>query len=159
MRIILISTFVITLLIQAGCNKESGQPADMPKLYPVAIEVTGDGQPLEEILINLIAKTPAKYGTASGTTDAFGVARILTYGFVGVPLGEYTVTLSRTDIEGMTRVENAGGWDEFGGQVYQYVESKYTKTDSTPYSITVTEKGAKETFEIGAPVRTFLRNN
>jgi len=131
----------------------------MPRLYPVTITVTGDGQPREEILVNLIAKTPAKYGAASGTTDASGDAKILTYGFVGVPLGEYTVTLSRIDIEGMTRVENSGGWDEFGGQVYQYVEDKYTKAESTPYSITVTEKGVKETFEIGAPVRTFVRNN
>ena len=159
MRIILFFTVIIALLQQAGCSKDSGQPADMPKLYPVAIEATGDGKPREEIIVTLTAKTPAKYGAASATTDANGVAKIRTYGHAGVPQGEYTVTFSKIAVEGARIVMNAGAEDEVGGQLYQYVDDKYVKESSTLYSITVGEKGAKETFEIGSPVHTFMRNN
>ena len=162
MRTVLFFTFSLTLLFYSGCGGVggSGRPADMPATYPVGITVTQGGTALQEASVTLTAKTPAQYGVSSGQTDARGVAALRTYGFDGVPEGQYTVTVSKQGVEGAKEATDAdGNTYQTGGKVYGYVDSQYSKTDTSPLNIDVTKKGATETFEVGAPVHVFISDN
>jgi hypothetical protein len=159
MRTTSVLTFIAALSLLIGCSQNHGRPVDLPRLYPVNITITADGAPLEGAGVTLQAKTSATYGTASAETNAAGIATIRTYGFPGAPLGEYTVTVEKRIIEGVREViDSEGVVNEVGGRVYQLVNDRYVNRESTPFSITVTERGARETFEVGAPVRVFLFN-
>jgi hypothetical protein len=157
MRTIPLLSFIVVLVFQAGCGKDHNRPDDLPKLYPVSITVTQDGKPLEEATVTLYAKTPTKYGTGSAKTNASGVAVIRTYGYNGVPVGQYTVTVEKRGVEGAKEVTMEDGATDFvGGKIFQYVEAQYANESSTPFSIDVTEKGATDTFEVGKPVHVYL---
>lgn len=146
----------------AGCGggDSARRPADMPPIYPVNITITQDGAALQEAHVTLTAKTPAKYGSASGLTDAHGVAIIRTYGFVGVPEGQYTVTVSKQVVEGAREATDAeGNTFQTGGRIFEYVNAQYTRTNASTLEIEVTKKGTTETFDVGAPVHVFVSEN
>jgi len=161
MRTFLFLTISIALLLQAGCGPRDDRPADMPRLYPVKISIVQDGKPLEEADVTLTAKTPTNYGVSTGFTDASGVAILRTYGYNGVPVGQYTVAVIKRTVEGATLATSPidGSTYETGGTVYQTVDVQYTDTVQSPLNINVTEKGATESFDVGAPVRISLGQN
>ena len=160
MRTFLLLTISIALVFQAGCAKNSSRPADMPKLRSVRITIIQDGKPLEGADVTLTAKTPMNYGVATGATDASGIAVLRTYGFDGVPDGQYTVTVSKRSVEGATQVTNPidGSTREAGGSIFQTVDVQYTDTQSSPLGISVSGKAAKESFDVGASVHEFMGN-
>ena len=155
MRVFFLLTIGTALLLQAGCGGNGGRPADMPRLNPVRVTIIQDGKPLEGADVTLTIKTPTNYGVATGLTDASGVAVLRTYGYDGVPAGQYTVTVVKRVVEGGTQVTSPidGSTYETGGSVYQTVDAQYTDTQSSPLSIDVTTKGATESFDVGAAVR------
>ena len=159
MRTILFLSISTVFLFSAGCSKDDGRPKDMPKLYPVHISITQESKPLEGATVTLMEKTPSKYGASSGTTDVAGTVKVLTYGYEGVPAGEYAVLVKKVGTEGAKEAKTPEGMSlSVGGKSYGYVDDKFSTVNSTPLSITVTDKGATETFDVGAPVRTFLGN-
>jgi len=159
MRILSILTLFLSVSFLIGCAQDHGRPADLPRLYPVNITITAGGVPLEGATVSLQSKTPMTYGTAAAETNASGVATLRTYGFPGVPLGEYTVTVEKRVTEGVREVTDADGVvSESGGRAYQLVNDRYVNASSTPFSITVTERGATETFDVGESVRVFMFN-
>jgi len=158
MRTSLISFLFLAILLYTGCSRNDGRPADMPKLYPVTISIIQDGQPLDGATVTLIAKTPSTYGTASATTVA-GTAKIRTYGYDGVPAGDYTVLVEKRVTEGEREIiqEGMGVVGMVGGRVYQLVDAQFTTQATTPFSISVAERrGATETFDVGTAIRLFL---
>ena len=160
MRTLLLLT-ISTALLLAGCGggDAARRPADMPPIYPVKITITQDGAALQEASVTLTAKTSAKYGIASGMTDASGVAVIRTYGFAGVPEGNYTVTVSKRVVEGAVEERDEdGNTYQTGGKVYEYVNAQYLNA-SSPLSVEVTTKGATESFDVGAPAHVFISEN
>jgi len=159
MKTIIHILFIAVLAFQIGCGNDPGRPQDLPKLYPVNITVTQEGNPLEGATVTLKSKEAVKYAVCSGTTNAAGVAVLLTYGYAGAPLGQYAVMIDKTGVEGAKEAINEEGLSyETGGAIYRYVDAQYW-LESTPLSIDVTEKGAKETFDVGKPVRVFVSNN
>ena len=159
MRVFLLLTVGTALLLQAGCGGNDGRPADMPRLNPVRITIIQDGKPLGGADVTLTIKTPMNYGTATGLTDASGVAVLRTHGFDGVPAGQYTVTVVKRVVEGATQTTNPidGSTYETGGSIYQTVDSQYTDTQTSTLSIEVIERrGATESFDVGTAVRVFL---
>lgn len=92
-----LSFFVISALIFAGCNSdEPTRPAGMPSLKPCTVIVTEDGASLHSTIVRLFNEdgTPPKWAIL-GVTDLAGKARIVTHDFTGAPAGKYKVTLSR----------------------------------------------------------------
>ena len=157
MRTLSFFTLAVALLFLSGCGGDKSRPTDLPKLFPVSITITQGDAPLAGATVTLNAKTPSKYGTSSGTTDASGIAKFKTYGYDGVPAGDYTVTVAKVGVEGAKEVVAYEGEapQMVGGTSYQYVDAKFTKGD-TGLTITVTEKGGKATFDVGAAVKTSL---
>jgi len=132
----------------------------MPPLFPVNITIIQDGQPLEGATVTLIATAPvvAQYGISSGTTTAAGVARPRTYGFDGVPAGDYTVVVERRVTEGEQQIiEDGAVVGTRGGRTYQLVDAQFSTAATSTLRISVAERrGATETFDVGAAVRVFL---
>jgi len=162
MRIFLFLSIGTALLLQAGCGGDDGRPADLPRLFPVQIEVIQGGSPLEGAVVTLISKTPATYSTSSGTTNASGVAVLRTHGFNGTPEGEYTVLITKEGSENQTEARSLEGLPIMvGGQFYRYVDSQFATASTSPLSLTVTAGSGttRESFDVGAAVRTFVRNN
>jgi hypothetical protein len=158
-RTILCLSLGTALLFVAGCKKDDGRPKDMPNLHSVSITVIQDDKPLEGATVALEAVIPSQY-SASGVTNSSGVAVLKTYGFTGAPAGDYVVLVTKIVAENQTEVKTPeGGTYLAGGDSYNYVDSRYRGKDTSTFNITVTEKGAKETFDVGKAVRTFLWNN
>ena len=148
---------IVALLLLAGCGGDPSRPADLPKLYPVSITITQEGNPVEGATVTLVSKTPTKYGTSAGSTDSSGIAGFRTYGFDGVPEGEYAVMVDKMVEEGAREITTSTGDTHMTrGKTYRYVEPKYLREAQTPLGISVTTQGAKETFDVGAPVRIFV---
>jgi hypothetical protein len=157
MRIITPLLFAIVLVLQTGCAKDHNRPADLPKLYPVRITIMQEGTPLTGALVTLEADTPAKFGVAMSETNNAGVATMMTYGYPGVPLGQYTVMVDKQVVEGARQTTNEYGESvEVGGKIYRYVDAQYIQKSSSPFSINVIERGATETFDVGKPVHIFV---
>jgi len=159
MRTFLFLALSAVLLIQAGCTRDDGRPKDMPNLYATSITITQEGKPLEGATVSLSSATPSQY-SASGITDASGVAVLRTYGFDGAPAGEYTVLVNKIGAENQREVTTfEGATDRVGGDSYNYVDPIFSKRDTSTLNITVTNKGAKETLDVGEAVRVFLFAN
>jgi hypothetical protein len=157
MRTLIFFSFIIALSLQMGCRKDRNRPEDLPKLYPVSITVTQESKPLEGATVTLHAKTPTKYGTCTAVTDATGVASLQTYTYAGAPIGQYAVTVGKRGVEGAKETTNEYGETiTTGGKIYQYIDGKYGNETNTPFSIDVTESGASESFEVGAPVKIHI---
>jgi hypothetical protein len=153
----LFSLFLLVCFVFAGCQKDN-RPEDLPKLYPCKIAVTQEGTPLEGAGVTLQAiNGSGKYQMSSGRTDSTGIASIYTYGFSGVPLGDYKIIISKISTEGGTQTTDSfGGGGVVGAKDYQLVESKFTKDDTTPVKITITEKSNDITIDVGKAVHQVI---
>ncbi|MDR2117134.1 MAG: carboxypeptidase-like regulatory domain-containing protein [Planctomycetaceae bacterium] len=148
---------LLICFVFSGCQKND-RPADLPKLYPCRITVTQETVPLAGASITLQAVNGSgKYQVSSGRTDSAGIATIYTYGFVGVPLGDYKITISKVSTEGGTRqADSFGGGKVVGTKDYQLVDNKFTENDTTPAKITITEKSNDTSIDVGKAVHQMI---
>ena len=153
-KFVALFSLALVAVVAVGCGK-SNKPSDMGELGGCVVKVTQDGAPLEGADVIFHAQDPEnqKY-TPSGRTNEKGEAKIKTYGFEGVPAGEYKVTVTKLVIEEGTLVvaENGAESVERGAE-YQVVAAEYRDVNTTPLSVTVTDP-MKEipVFDVGAAV-------
>lgn len=145
--------FIACALIVAscfGCKKDT-RPADLPDdMSPCKITITQDGQPVEGVTVELKYTTPVKY-TTSGTTDATGVATMVTYGFAGAQQGTAKVRVAKLVTEGAVEADEDGKGGSVG-EDFNVIDAQYGSFDTTPLEITVEKKNSVETFEVGPAV-------
>ncbi|MCL2006308.1 MAG: carboxypeptidase-like regulatory domain-containing protein [Planctomycetaceae bacterium] len=158
MRTIISLLFIVAIPFLSGCDTGPPRPADFPTLHRVTLTITQAGTPLEGASVTLTSKTPQAYSTASGTTNAEGVVVPRTYGFDGVPAGEYTVSVSKTAIEGGTEQMAGNALITVGGRIYQYVAADYLTAGTSPLSLDISGR-KEEAIDVGASVRTFISDN
>ncbi|MDR1493245.1 MAG: hypothetical protein LBT05_11050 [Planctomycetaceae bacterium] len=84
--------------------------------------------------------------------------RLQTYNSFNTIMPPNGPACAQSDAEDRWGVYSPQSWHS-GGKIYSYVSSAFGDEDNPPYSITVTKKGAAETFDASKPVRIFLRNN
>jgi len=127
-------TLILALLVCNGCFKDN-RPKGLPRLYPVTLTITMDGQPLGEAIVMLHAENEADAKwTVASQTDADGKAIIATHGqFRGAPAGKFKVCVSKVE-----------ALDDLRGrpQVKDYVDPIFAVHESTPLEIEVSPKGA-----------------
>mgnify|MGYP004446402499 CR=1 FL=1 len=141
---------MLVILASIGC-KDKSRPADLPDdMSPCKVTVVQDGKNLEGATVTFEYTTPVKY-TTSGTTDATGVATMMTYGYAGAQQGTAKVVITKLVTEG---AEEAAEYGERGvqGKDFQLVDAKYRSVDTTDLEITVTKENAEVTFDVGAAV-------
>lgn len=142
---------VLVIAAGVGCSPKNSRPADLPDdMTPCRITITQDGAPVESASVVLEYETPVKYAT-SGTTDAQGVAVMMTYGFAGAQQGSAKVLVSKLVTEGAEEAEEYGQSGKMG-QDFETIDVKYKSKDTTDLSITIGKDNVAESFEVGAPV-------
>jgi hypothetical protein len=151
------NNFVLLLLfcvMPIGCGINSSRPVDLPALNSCKITITQNGTPLNEAAVIAIAQnTTAKYRTATGTTDANGVAELCTYGFSGAPVGEFNVIVKKAVLEGAEEITDAFGVKQIsGGKDYNLVNKKYSNEKTTDLKIDIKTGENFFSFDVGEPV-------
>jgi len=158
--------FLILLSVICGCSSEK-RPVGMPPLHPCRVTIIQDGQPLADAMIRLHGTGSGTQWSSSGTTDANGVATLLTQGqFRGVPAGTYKVTVQKVETVSLAtpeqlaalekaKAENPQWYDppNIRQEFWQLVEEKYMLVESTPLEITVSKGQNNETLDVGKAVR------
>ena len=146
------SVFVLAL---SGCSER--RPAGLPKLYPVTLQFTQGGEPCVEAAISLIPESDSPWGTG-GITDADGKVTLYTHGkYLGIPAGNYKITVSKTEIE-LIGPAPVGMGDVQASHAYNLIDSIYSLPSTTTLSIEVGE-GTRSfpPFELGEKVREFAQ--
>jgi hypothetical protein len=155
MKKIINAFMLVAAVTLTGCNK-SNRPSDLPPLYPCAMTIIQDGNPLGGATVSLVPleEANAKY-QASSITDESGTAVITTYGFDGVPAGRYKVCVWKTLIEGVEQYQdNYGETVSTTGTEYRTVETQYSDAETTPHEIEITgKKLSPKTFDVGKLVK------
>ena len=155
--LLLVSTF--------GCHSGRVPPQGMPKLYPCAINITQEDEPLAGAIVKLYPQGDTFHWTVTGKTDETGTAVIYTDGyFKGAPAGEYKITVDKCETvspplpvvlpTNTVALEKLYNWQEAETKNYCLVEPVYGKTDSTPLSISVDKKKTEASFDVGKKYRS-----
>ena len=147
-----ILSFTIALAAAVALNSGCGgpkKPEGLPNLVPCQATFTQDSAPLADASVRLVPQgegADARWAVA-GVTDAKGVAVFLTHGqFKGAPVGSYRVVVSKE----VSETENKKV------KMFSTVDPKYTNQTTTDLTLDVGEKGASESFDVGASVKVFL---
>ncbi|MDO4585829.1 MAG: carboxypeptidase-like regulatory domain-containing protein [Planctomycetia bacterium] len=125
-----------------GCNKKQ-RPEGLPELYPFAIKVIQDGQPLAGANISLVAQDPALMRwPCGGNTNEEGIVKLTTYGFEGVPAGQFKVLIMKTEtIGGVHNAEEAKRQregEDFGKEeIFNLIDPIYRDQSTSPFVIDV----------------------
>ena len=167
---LLLATVTVGLLgavvFTGGCSKQK-RPDGMPPLHPCTIVITQDGQPLEGASVRLYSSNVLFL--VSGTTDSSGTAVIRTHGeFPGAPEATYKVVVAKEEKEYIESASVTAAREKAKekGEVFEepnlpynffsYVEDQYTKAETTPLEMTVTQGKNNQTFEAGKAGRISL---
>lgn len=167
----LFSALLLAVSLIVGCVGEP-RPAGMPRLYPVSITVTQEGEPLEGALLQLFAEDSAnaRWGP-SGVSNSSGVATLFTEGkYKGVPLGEFKVVVTKSEREPHPHPEWADlpygdpNFQRYGAisrglKTFNYVELQYGSVADTPLSIDITAGKKTYTIDVGKQSKTEVRAN
>ncbi|MDR1957645.1 MAG: YbfJ family protein [Planctomycetaceae bacterium] len=150
------------LLFVFGCGQKL--PDGMPKLIPVTITVTLEGQPLADADVRLSPLNSANRWVSGSKTDAKGNAVIRTHGeYKGVPAGQYKVCVHKDLIEGdappsdIERAQNPG-LKITEQKVFRIIPVKYDEPGTTPLEIEVTESSNQMTLDIPERVKEEIKN-
>lgn len=163
-RTILGCAFALTALASAvGCGPKL--PDGMPKLNPTTITVIQDGKPLEGAMVSMKPVDESIKWTSGGTTDANGVATIVTHGqYKGAPTGKFKVAVAKTVGEGTPPppspidAESARIYQEYvdSGATYEeffVVAEEYRLVGTTPLEVEVVEGTNDLKVDVGESVR------
>ena len=127
---------------------EKAQAAPALDLAPCKITVTQGDAPLEGASVALYSDGFKL--TVDGTTDASGVAEIITNRVSsGCPKGTFKVVIFKTAVEEIEDPTAPDGKRRFG---YQLVDGQYGSVDTTPLTLEVTGE-TNASFDVGAPIR------
>ena len=94
-----LATFcLLTLaLLATACKRLPDRPEDLPSLYPVRLNVTFGGAPVEGVTVNMTPLDPAlKKWKSGGQLDAEGRLEVKTgFYYEGAPEGEYRISFAK----------------------------------------------------------------
>ena len=132
--------------VQAAAERTQAAPA--LDLAPCKITVTQGDAPLEGASVALYSDGFKL--TVDGTTDASGVAEIVTNRVSpGCPKGSFKVVIFKTSVE---EIEDSTAPDGKRNVGYQLVDGQYGSVDTTPLTLEVTGE-TNASFDVGAPIR------
>jgi hypothetical protein len=135
----------------------------LPKLTPVTLTITQEGQPLSGATVTLIAADQPQTWYPTGITNEKGNVELFTNGkYKGAPKGKYKVTVTKIHTEpsqfGTPLEEGQPGYEEWSAKVsqetraaYSVVEKKFTDANTTPLEIEIPSRTSS--FDLGKTVK------
>ena len=155
--------FVVGAIITVcmiGCGPQL--PDGMPKLHPLTLTVTLEGQPFPDATVSLfpIDETMRSW-SSGGVTAADGVLPVFTHGkYAGVPAGKYKVTVDcvtsdppRPKVATFAEIEaHNRKYPDF-----RIVPLQFTDRETTPLEIEIVK--GKNRLTVDIPERVKLRMN
>ncbi|MGL6196129.1 MAG: hypothetical protein ACRC2T_15035 [Thermoguttaceae bacterium] len=133
-----------------GCGGPA-RPSDLPKLYPVKITITQQGDPCEEATVFLANDDANSKWVVTGVTDKSGVAVLKTNGtYDGAPAGSYKISVRKDEY--VREGESLPGSPAPITAQFQLIEGKYTLPTTSGLTIEIKGK-TQETFDVGEPVK------
>jgi hypothetical protein len=157
---------MLLILGTQGCG--SSKPADLPPLFPCKISVNQEEKPLIDATVRLVPSNGDMRFTVGGKTNTSGTAEIKTDGsWLGVPTGKYKVCISKLVVPDLSDFKeiptDPKEYEKYTQELQKrsketvsVVDPKYHSPKTTPFEIEVTEKGGKETFDVGTTVNKSL---
>lgn len=144
----------LTLLVAMGCFLFIGcgekRPDGMPKLYPVTLVISQEGQPLAQASVSAIPESGFAQFSSGGVTDDSGTVVLFTHGqYKGMPLGKYKVTVQKTIVEDPQKSEA----DPSPTKIFDVVAAECSSREKTPLSFEVTAGTNQFDLNAGKPVR------
>jgi hypothetical protein len=144
--------FMFSVMMFTGCVNNDSRPADMPTLVLCTVTVLSEGQPLPNVDVDFHSTNPDFRWNANATTDADGVAKMVTYSrYFGVAEGEYAVTVSKLERETFDPEHPPKSVNVFTLTDPQYIDPK-----TTPLKINVSGKTV-QSFDVGKTGNSVLR--
>ncbi|MCL2624701.1 MAG: hypothetical protein FWD31_13650 [Planctomycetaceae bacterium] len=148
MKIILFGLILVVPLI-LGCGQRP-MPEGLPKLYPLALDLFQDDQPLVEATVSLYPADSTSKWSSGGFSDNNGRAVIVTHGgFDGAPVGKYKVAVVKSIIEGAPESMD----DQGNSQSFTLIETQYTNRNTTPLEIEVQSGQNSLRLDVGKAVK------
>jgi hypothetical protein len=152
---------IASLVLLSGCGPNL--PDGMPRLYPVVITVTQEGQPLANCSVSLRYTDPS-LGTwaIGGRTDAQGNAQLFTNGFPGAPEGTFKVVLVKHENIGLDARAEAEGRNDFAAaraiqvRLWSAIELRYNDPATTPLEVEITPSTRTLSVDAGPAVQIDL---
>ena len=150
MRLFLFASFLLGVLFVAGCGGDSAAKRGIPPLVPCVLTFQfEDGTPVDGAIVRLFPDDTENKWVSGGGTDADGVVEIRTDGdFSGVPKGTYKVTCSKSEAIPTGQMSEEG---EEAMDTKILVARAYTRPNTTPLALTVTDAPINEVFKVGKP--------
>ena len=137
--------------IAFGCSKGPKKPADLPELNPTTITVTyDDGEPIEgaQVVLRLAKSTGGRVWNVVGTTDASGVATMMTDGnWEGVPAGDYQAMVSK-DVSVFEEATTPGGSPTLKSST-RYIDARFNDPRMSGLVAAVQSGSNAFTFQVG----------
>jgi hypothetical protein len=153
------------VLIWMGCSET--KPDGFPKIYPVELLVTQEGQPLIDADISLFPVDDSMTWSVGGRSDQNGRVVLRTHGrYVGAPLGKFKVVLFKEIDEGkqeyldaLNRHDSAAA-AKINVKIFSCVKPEYQSQATTPIEIDITKNSKVIDVDAGSAVKLqqeFLR--
>lgn len=158
-NVVQIGFFAMLIVLSTGCSK-TPKPDGFPEVYPCAISIVQDDQPLSGASVMLVPETNGERNwVVSGGTDANGVARLYTHGkYPGAPAGKYKVTVSKLLVEGELPSDKpvSPSASVPTPKSYDLVDTLYKNARTTPFEIEIGSQKNAQMFDVGKAVRLLI---
>jgi hypothetical protein len=149
--------FILSFVLFCGCGGQR-TPDGLPKLYPVTLQFTQEGEPCDGASVQFVAvsESPNNW-VVGGSTNTAGIAMLKTYGqYPGVPEGKYKIVVSKVERESLGTGETM--FDSKGENVYNLIDPSYSSSNTTSLTIEVQpEKKSYDPIELGKKIRQPLK--
>lgn len=160
-----ISLIIVLAIFLCGCSEK--KPPGLPNLYPVSIQVTQAGVPLDEATVSLVSVDAGSNWIIGGLTDTNGKAQLRTYGkYIGAPAGRFKVVVVKQISEGEKEYVEAMNRNDLAAarkinvKIFSCVEDQFGDVKKTPLEIEINKSSKIITVDTGTAVRLkreFLR--
>jgi len=160
-NILLLLPALAVAFVTIGCGGEQ-RPAGMPPLFRLTIHVTQEGQPLDDVTVNLVCPDGSMPWVIGAVTDSDGNATIMTQGrFAGAPEGTFRVTLQKDYMENFQALREAEAVGDSAAiarisptvRNLQLIGDDYMSPTDTPLTVEVTRSTRTITVDAGPAVR------
>jgi len=158
-----LTVFLPLALAVTGCNSDNKLEGMPDLIRNASITVTQNQEPLPDAQVILSSADGSVTWTVGGTTDASGVAKLVTHGqYPGAPAGKFKVTVTKQE-RPVSKIDPTGkSPEEFAAEqaragedltAYDLVDRQFASASTTPALVELSAASPSATVDVGKSVR------